>query len=264
MLPQHRTTGVSLSSRVGKDGATFDKIGCGFCSRQYWNRNQKTKPTYVYINIKQLSKGHPSYINDTWDLLDKLKDIKVPSNAILVTADVHSIYTNIQPNKGLEVLRKMYDEYDVSMLFEELNRLLELSLLHNDLVFNDQWFLQTSGTARGKRYAPILPIFSWLIRSIGEWHPCPSGQLLHGPLARYVKLRVRMRRECRERFPRHRRWAIPTCITARASRTCRDACRDRQLAVSFEIGGGGKRSRHSRRMRNLQFYVSGKRPIVYR
>ena len=31
--------------------------------------------------------------------------------------------------------------------------------------------------------------------------------------------------------------------------------------VSFELGGGGKRSRHSRRMRNPQFYVSGKRPI---
>ena len=84
----------------------------------------------------------------------------------------------------------------------------------------------------------------------------------HGPLARYAKLRVRMRRECLERFPRHRRWAIPTCMTALASRTCRDACRDRQLSVSFEIGGGGKRSRHSRRMRKLQFYVSGKRPIV--
>ena len=34
-------------------------------------------------------------------------------------------------------------------------------------------------------------------------------------------------RECRERFPRHRRIAIPICIPARASRTCRDACRDR-------------------------------------
>ena len=32
------------------------------------------------------------------------------------------------------------------------------------------------------------------------WH-----QVYHGPLARYAKLRVRMRRECRERFPRHRR-----------------------------------------------------------
>ena len=41
--------------------------------------------------------------------------------------------------------------------------------------------------------------------------------------------------------------AIPTCITARAWRTCRDACRDRQPAVA------GKRSR---RMRNPQFYVS--------
>ena len=41
------------------------------------------------------------------------------------------------------------------------------------------------------------------------------------------KMRVRMRRECRERFPRRRGQAIPTCITARAWRTCRDACRDR-------------------------------------
>ena len=49
---------------------------------------------------------------------------------------------------------------------------------------------------------------------------------------------LHMRRECRERFPRHRGLAIPTCITARAWRTCRDACRDRWLAVSFEVGGG--------------------------
>ena len=36
-----------------------------------------------------------------------------------------------------------------------------------------------------------------------------------------------MRRECQERFSRHREFAIPTCITARAWRTCRGACRDR-------------------------------------
>ena len=38
-------------------------------------------------------------------------------------------------------------------------------------------------------------------------------------------------------YPNHRGLAIPTCITARASRTCRDAWRDRYLAVSFEVGG---------------------------
>ena len=49
---------------------------------------------------------------------------------------------------------------------------------------------------------------------------------------------LRMRRECRERFFPSRNFkgnrylAIPECITARASRTCRDACRDRLPAVA--------------------------------
>ena len=47
-----------------------------------------------------------------------------------------------------------------------------------------------------------------------------------------------MRRECQEHFPYHLGLAIPTSIAARAWRTCRDACRDRKLAVSFEISGG--------------------------
>ena len=38
---------------------------------------------------------------------------------------------------------------------------------------------------------------------------------------------LRMRRECRERLPRQRQLAIPTCIPARAWRTCRDTCQDR-------------------------------------
>ena len=70
-----------------------------------------------------------------------------------------------------------------------------------------------------------------------------------------------MCRECRERFPRHHGLAITTCITARTSRTCRDACRDYKPAVSFEVGVGKTFSRHSRCMCNPQFYVYGKRPI---
>ena len=38
-------------------------------------------------------------------------------------------------------------------------------------------------------------------------------------------------------YPHHRGLAIPTCIMARASRTCRDACWDSYLAVFFEVGG---------------------------
>ena len=66
-----------------------------------------------------------------------------------------------------------------------------------------------------------------------------------------------MRREC---LPRYRGLAIPTCITARAWRTCRDACRDRLLAVSFEIGGGENIPGIPGAC-NPRFCVSGKRPM---
>ena len=69
-----------------------------------------------------------------------------------------------------------------------------------------------------------------------------------------------MRRECRERFPRHRWLAIPTCITARAWRMCIPG----SLTSGFLWSRWWeKRSRHSWRTRNPQFYVSGKRPMPY-
>ena len=74
-----------------------------------------------------------------------------------------------------------------------------------------------------------------------------------------------MRRECRERFPRHRLKRKPlvsdpgmhhgTCVTHMST------------GVVMLVGIAnprwlGKRSRHSRRMRNPHFYVSDKRPIL--
>ena len=71
---------------------------------------------------------------------------------------------------------------------------------------------------------------------------------------------LRMRWEYRERFPSHRRLAIPTCITCMAHVPW---CMPRSLTVGFIWSRWrGKRSRHSRRMRNPQFCVSGKRPMV--
>ena len=70
-----------------------------------------------------------------------------------------------------------------------------------------------------------------------------------------------MRRECQEHFPHHegkRSW--------HASRHVRDARAVLHAGIAnwrfpLKSAVGGKRSRHSRRMRNPQFYVSGKRPM---
>ena len=83
-----------------------------------------------------------------------------------------------------------------------------------------------------------------ICRWLSQWlnSHVDRGQLvtegLHGPIDRYVQLRVAHAPGMPGTFSRHRGLAIPTCITALAWRLCRDACRDRYLAVSFEVGGG--------------------------
>ena len=89
---------------------------------------------------------------------------------------------------------------------------------------------------------------------------CNQG-LLHGPLTRYVKLQVAHAPGMPGTFSptadfKWNRWlAIPACITARAWRTCRDACRDRSPAVTGKTFPAFPAHAHP------QFCVSGKRPM---
>ena len=71
--------------------------------------------------------------------------------------------------------------------------------------------------------------------------PCPAGNSM--------------------RFLRHCGLAIPTCITERARRTCRDTLPGSLTSGFLWSRWRRKRSRHSGCMRNPQFYVSGKRPV---
>ena len=83
----------------------------------------------------------------------------------------------------------------------------------------------------------------------------------HGPLTRYVKLQVAHAPGMpgtfspAADFKGNRKLAIPTCVTARAWRTCRDACRDRAPAVTGKTFPAFPAHAH------LQFCVSGKRPM---
>lgn len=104
--------------------------------------------------LKPLACTHPSYVKDTGDFIEKLRKVEISDNALLVTFDVESLYTNIQPDRGLEALDKVYAKSDSCMPYQHIRDLLEISLKNNDFQFNNQWYLQISGTAMGKKYAP--------------------------------------------------------------------------------------------------------------
>ena len=132
-----------------------------------------------------------SYIRDSKHFLQLLESLPpLPENAILVTADVTSLYTNISHEEGIDtVLHYMKLHADAlppgSSNAHTTAILLETTLKHNNLSFMDKHFPQLVGTAMGTKAAPPYTNFSWaatkklsgsfhmgnpLLEKVHRWH----------------------------------------------------------------------------------------------
>lgn len=110
---------------------------------------------YIDHFLYPLAIKHPSYIKDTPDFLEKLSKINVSPDCLLITLDVDSLYTNIDNQVGLQAIRQSFlNNPDPKRPDIEILRLLLTSLKNNDFTFNNEYFLQISGTAMGKKFAP--------------------------------------------------------------------------------------------------------------
>ena len=103
--------------------------------------------------LKTLACSHDSYIRDTNHFLERLRKIKVPQNAALVTLDVSSLYTNIDNTKGLESIRQaMANSPDSNRGDDEILNLLKICLNSNIFNFNGTYYHQRNGAAMGHGY----------------------------------------------------------------------------------------------------------------
>jgi len=111
---------------------------------------------YIDDYLAPLAKTHPSFLKDTQHFLDLLGEVQdIPEDALLVTIDVDSLYTNIDNTDGINAVRRAFLNHpDPFRPDKEVLQLLQLSLENNDFTFNDEWFLQVWGTAMGKKFAP--------------------------------------------------------------------------------------------------------------
>ena len=105
-----------------------------------------------FLQLK--SNLHPSFIKDTPDFLNKIKNLEIPENSLLITCDVSSMFTSIDNNDGMEAIKQKFSDMQNHPYYKPVMELLEISLKKNDFQFNDETYLQTSGTAMGKKFAP--------------------------------------------------------------------------------------------------------------
>ena len=85
--------------------------------------------------------------------MDKLQNIRTNPTALLISLDVDSLRKNLENEMGMKAVTEAFNR-DPKPIHKCILKLLRLSLEGNDFSFNNKYYLQTSGTAMGKQFAP--------------------------------------------------------------------------------------------------------------
>ncbi len=103
--------------------------------------------------MKQLLPLIKSYTKNSFDVLEELKNLPIPSNALLFSADAKSMYTNIDTAVGIQTFRDFFvaqeEQIPSSFPINLFLKILELVMSNNIFNFGNTTWLQLSGTAMG-------------------------------------------------------------------------------------------------------------------
>jgi hypothetical protein len=106
--------------------------------------------TWLDFKMKDMLPYINSYTKNSFSILEDLKDITLPTGALLFTADATSMYTNITTHIGLQNVKQLMDLHLPNSYPKELVlNTLESIMNNNIFMFGDTFWLQTSGTAMG-------------------------------------------------------------------------------------------------------------------
>lgn len=84
---------------------------------------------YLDFYLNPLSVRHSSYLKDTYDFINKIKQLPVPPDSFLFTMDIDSLYTNIDISEGIQAVKNIFVKYpDSKRPDKELLELLNINL----------------------------------------------------------------------------------------------------------------------------------------
>ena len=111
---------------------------------------------FVDFLLQPIARVQPSYLKDTTDFINFVEKTKLPCNTILVSMEVTSLYTNIPQVEGINTVCEAYEEFHLGnppLPTRYVRELLSFILKENSFQFTGKDFLQSHGTAMGKKMA---------------------------------------------------------------------------------------------------------------
>ena len=97
----------------------------------------------------------PTYIRDSIDFINRLRQTHVPKNAILATMDVTNLYTNLPHHLIRDTIRDLFATNPLP-IHVHLLEILDIILDFNEFSFNSQSYKQICGVAMGNSASPSL------------------------------------------------------------------------------------------------------------
>ena len=112
--------------------------------------------SFVDKLLQPIAQQQKSYLKNTTDFINFIEKTKVPADAVLVSMDVTSLYTNIPQEEGIQTVCTAYETFyknEPPIPTRLLEQALRLILQENSFQFTGKNYLQTHGTAMGTKMA---------------------------------------------------------------------------------------------------------------
>ena len=144
------------------------------------------KLAHKYNTIfKQYSNFNPSFsINNSLDLVNKIKHVDLPPNSKFISFDVTSLFTNVPVEKTLKIASDiLFENRTHPTIHHEIMQALTLCTSQNYFQFDHKLYSQKNGLAMGSPLSPLLAdifmdhlekrifnSYNSLLKNILYWH----------------------------------------------------------------------------------------------
>ena len=119
---------------------------------------------YVDFFLQPFVTEQHTYIKDTSDFIRKVEKLTVPDDALIITLDYESMYTNIIHDEAVSAIKNTLSGNNKHRYVQGIKRpslelfcnLVELAVKCNNFRFNGKHFYQSMGVAMGHKASPAI------------------------------------------------------------------------------------------------------------